>query len=109
MFELNLGLFYKNNLLNSSLYRLGKVPSPLCSLCATEEETADHILFRCRQVDLDLRQSAWSNYRLANNLGEEEDTAVNFIELVNTSRDKNFLISCINILSTTDLNVTVEL
>ena len=104
-----MSMLYKNNLLNSSLYRLGKVPSPLCSLCATEEQTADHILFRCSKVDEDLRQSAWTNYRLANDLSDGEDTAVDFIGLVNTSRDKNFIMSCMNIVSSIDLNVTIEL
>ena len=104
-----MAMMYKNNLLNSSLYKLGKVVSPLCSLCATEEETADHILFRCRSVNEDLRKIAFTKYRLANNLGEEESTAVDFIDLINTSRNKQFIISCINILCSIDLNVTVDL
>ena len=36
-----MSLFYKNNIMNGSLYKIGKVPSPLCSLCNQEEETAE--------------------------------------------------------------------
>ena len=39
-----MSLLYKNNLLNQSLYNLSKVPSPMCSYCNQEEETADHLL-----------------------------------------------------------------
>ena len=42
-----MSMLYKNNLLQDSLYKLGKVPSPMCSLCGLEEETAPHILFSC--------------------------------------------------------------
>ena len=104
-----MSMMYKNNILRSSLYKLGKVSSPLCSLCTEEEETADHILFRCSAVDRDLRKNAFTAYKLANNLVDGESTEVDFIELVNTSRNRQFVLSCMIILNDIDLNVTVEL
>jgi len=104
-----MSFLHKNNILNSSLYKLGKVSTPLCSLCATEEETADHILFRCPQVDENLRKDAATTYRLANNLGEGEPATADFIDLLNTSRKKNFVAASINLVNSVDLKVTVEL
>ena len=104
-----MSLLYKNNLMNSSLYKLSKVPSPLCSFCGQEEETADHILFRCASVQEELRNSASTNYRLANKLSEEEVVADSYIGLLNASRDQTFICSCINILSGLNLKVTVDL
>ena len=104
-----MSLMYKNNLLNSSLFKLGKVPSPLCSLCAAEEETADHILFRCNQVDEGLRLNVATHYKVANNISENSEIEADFIQLVNTSRNKNFVESCINLVNSTNLKVTVEL
>ena len=82
-----MSLMYKNNLLNRSLYKLGKVPSPMCSLCAAEEETADHILFRCNQVEESLRQSVVTNYKAANNISDSGIVEADFIQLINTSRN----------------------
>ena len=104
-----MSLLYKNNLLNNSLYKLSKVPSPLCSFCAQEEETADHILFRCASVEEELRNRAYTNYRLANKLSEGEVEADSYIGLLNASRDKTFICSCIDILSGLNLKVTVDL
>lgn len=103
-----MSLLYKNNLLNGSLYKLGKVPSPLCSLCAHDEETPEHILFKCSAVQEELRTNALLMYRLANNLedGDDEDS---YIGLLNASRDREFLCACINILNTIDLRVSVDL
>ena len=104
-----MSMLYKNNLLNSSLYNLGKVASPLCSLCGEQEETADHILFWCTSVDEDLRDNALSDYRRASKHREVNDAVYSHIGLLNASRDPKFLSSCINILSILDLKVTVEL
>ena len=104
-----MSMMYKNNILRSSLYKIGKAPSPICSLCAEEEETADHILFRCRSVDEERRTHAFTSYKLANNLGDVESTTVDFIGIVNASRNKEFVLACINIMNDIDLDVTVEL
>ena len=102
-------MMYKNNVTNDSLYKLGRVPSPLCSLCKSEEDTADHILFRCRGVDEELRSDVASKYRLVKNLNEAEDIAVDFIDIINCSRDKCFITSCLNVINSVNLRVTIEL
>ena len=81
----------------------------MCSLCAAEEETADHILFRCNQVDEGLRLNVATHYKVANNISENSEIEADFIQLVNTSRNKNFVESCINLVNSTNLKVTVEL
>ena len=81
----------------------------MCSLCAAEEETADHILFRCNQVEESLRQSVVTNYKAANNISDSSIVEADFIQLINTSRNKNFVESCINLINSTNLKVTVEL
>ena len=102
-----MSMLYKNNLLNQSLYNLGKVPSPLCSLCSNEEETAYHILFECISVDEELRANALTNYRLANQL--RDGNGDSYIGLLNASKDAKFVSSCIDILKDINLKVTVDL
>ena len=104
-----MSMLYKNNLLQDSLYKLGKVPSPMCSLCGLEEETAPHILFSCTAVEENLRSSALMNYRLAVNNSDGEAAVDNYIGLLNASRDERFISSCIDIISTLDLKVSIEL
>ena len=104
-----LSLFYKNNLLNSALYRLGKVPSPLCSLCGQEEETPAHILFSCSSVEEDLRNRAITTYELASGYRVGGTDADHYIGLLNSIRNPEFVEACIHILSTVNLRITVEL
>ena len=92
--------------MNDSLYKLGKVPSPLCSLCGQEEETSDHILFRCSSVEENLRVRAIAAYELANADREEEDT---YIGLLNASKNPEFVQACLDVINTVDLRVTIEL
>ena len=37
---------------NARLYQMGKVDSPSCSLCGHEEQTVDHLLWRCTHPKL---------------------------------------------------------
>ena len=104
-----MSMMYKNNLLNSSLYKLGKVPSPLCSFCGQHEETAEHILLWCTSVDEDLRCNANRSYRLANKLSEGAVDADSYIGFLNASRDQTFISCCIDILNNLDLKVRVDL
>ena len=104
-----MSLLYKNNIMNSSLYKLGRVPSHLCSLCDREEETADHIIFRCTEVDEDLRRNAALNFRLANHLSDREDIATDFRGLLSASRHTGFITACTNILNSINLRTSVEL
>ena len=104
-----MSLFYKNNILNSSLYKIGRVPSPLCSLCGQEEETADHIIFRCSAVDQELQRDAVTTYRLANSIGDREDIEADFIGLLNTSRNQPFVQACVKIIDSINLRVSIDL
>ena len=102
-----MSFMYKNNLLNSFLYTIDRVPSPMCSLCNSEEETPDHILFRCNKVQDDLKQSVIHHYRLATN--KEENTCTDVIDLLNVSRDQNFISSCVNLLNSVNLREEIIL
>ena len=104
-----MSMLYKNNIMNSSLYKLGKVPSPLCSFCGLQEQTADHILFSCVAVEEELRTSAICDFNQA--IGDSDVDAAGdyYIGLLNASRDPKFVSSAINIVKTLNLNVTVDL
>ena len=104
-----MSLLYKQNLLNQSLWNLSRVPSPLCSYCSQEEETAEHLLFTCNEVDQQLRTDVTSSYRRALVLINEEMEPDSYIGLVNASRDVKFVSDCLNIIRGLDVRVTFEL
>ena len=104
-----ISMFYKNNILNQSLYKLSKVESPKCSFCSQHEETAEHLLFKCIAVEEQLRTNAYRNYRLANNLQDNDVSPDSYIALLNASKHKPFISSCIEILKNLNLKVTVDL
>ena len=104
-----MSVMYKNNLMNSSLYKLGKVPSPLCDRCKEEEETVDHTIFRCREVDEELRAQALTCYREANNLVGTEDIVTDYIDLLSSSRHERFLHACLNIVECNNMRHTITL
>ena len=104
-----MSLYYKNNLLNDSLYKIGKVPSPLCSSCKQEEETADHILFHCRSIDLELREEAKINYQIANHLPDNATIVADHVGLLNTSRHQPFVQSCVKIINCAKLRTSFVL
>ena len=104
-----MSMFYKNNLLNQALYNLDKVPSPLCSACSQQEETAEHILFQCSAVEESLRSRAILNYSLANNISDEEDGPDIYIGLLNARKDRAFIQSCTDIISSLNLRTSVDL
>ena len=104
-----MSLFYKNNLMNDSLWKLGKVPSPLCSLCQLEEETANHIIFTCNAVKKELHNEALTNYRKANNLSDDEFVEADNIDFLNTSRHPPFLQTCLKIIHSVKLRTSVIL
>ena len=104
-----LSLLYKNNLLNQSLYNISKVPSPLCSYCGEEEETADHLLFRCAHVEEQLRLSTSDNYKQALRLGDGDAEPDPFIGLINASRSEQFIKSCLEVIECLNVRVTIEL
>ena len=104
-----MSLFYKNNLLNQSLWNIDKAPSPLCSACSEQEETAHHILFQCSAVNEVLRSSVTQHYRHANNLEEGDAAPDPYIGLLNASKDETFIMSCIDIVTSLTLRETVDL
>ena len=75
-----MSLFYKNNIMNDSLYKISKVPSQLCSLCNQEEETAEHIIFKCAAVNKNLREDADRKYRIYHNLEPAINIQPDFID-----------------------------
>ena len=103
-----MSLFYKNNLLNQSLWNLSKVPSPLCSACSQQEETADHILFKCSAVDESLRSNTILLYNLANNFTDEEELDP-YIGLLNARSDPLFIQACIDIINSLNLRDSIDL
>ena len=104
-----MSLFYKNNILNQALWNLGKVPSPLYSLCSQQEETAEHILFQCSAVDELLRSSAINHYRRVNSIEDGDDATDTYIGLLNACKDRFFIKACMDIIANLDLRMTVEL
>ena len=101
-------LFYKNNLLNQSLYNIGNVPSPLCSYCQLEEETSDHLLFRCAFVEEQLKLDAKAAYKSALNLCENDAEPDIYIGLLNASRSDKFIKCCTDIVRCLNIKVLVD-
>ena len=104
-----LSLLYKNNLLNQSLYNIGPSPSPLCRRCNQEEETAEHILFNCSHIDYQMRATARYNYKLALQVSEDAHEPEFYIGLLNAIRNVEFVKSCLEIVTTINIDVTIEL
>ena len=92
-----LSLFYENNLLNSFLYRYNPdfFISPLCP-CTQEEQTANHLLFRCPLVNNQLRSQAYKNLQLA--VGKEVALIESQVILMNASRNPAFMNNVIEII-----------
>ena len=104
-----LSLLYKNNLLNQSLYNIGRRPSPVCRFCNQDEETAEHLLFNCRSVDQQHKTTARSTYRLALQLNDDEPEPTFYIGCLNAIRNSEFVKSCLTIVTLLDFEVTVDL
>ena len=104
-----LSMLYKNNTLNSSLYKLGRAESPMCSACGVEEETAHHILFSCASVDEHLRETAHQRFLQVNEDLPALDSQDDFIGLLNAARDEKFVAATINILSDFPLRTEINL
>ena len=101
-----MSLMYKNNLLNSFLFRVDRaVASPLC-ICGSDEQTAIHLLSSCDLVDMDLKCQAKHIITLCNssmsmvNLAAEQCSTI-----LNCSRDYMFVNLCIGIVESQGLNL----
>ena len=105
-----LSIFYKNNIFQSALYRIGRATSPMCTLCGQVEETADHLLFSCDSIPENLRLRSRQSYANAINC-EIDDINTADIEtgFLNASRNPAFISSCIDILKDLQLRDTVVL
>ena len=104
-----MGLMYKNNLLNSFLYRVDNAScsSPLCT-CGVEEQTAIRILTSCPLVDISLRVEAQRIMMLCNDLSPNPigDPIFNpDCTILNCSRDPKFMCLCAEIVKTEGLNL----
>ena len=104
-----MSLLYKNNLLNSFLYKIGRAPSPMCSGCGREEETAKHILFECTTVDESLRSEAFSEYNRLNVNTPELSHDDTFIGLLNAIKDSKFVCVSLRILEDFPIRTSIEL
>ena len=102
-----MSLFYTNNLCNSFLYRVSRVPSPLCSDCGLEEETPYHIVLNCPKVDPELRARAMSILTDIN--GEEGVIQEDTVTLLNGSRDHKFIDVCLKIVESAIMRDSIEL
>ena len=94
-----LSLFYPNNILKSSLYKINsdKFPDPLCGCCEGEENSF-HILFHCRFVEQSLREQALN--LLKSTVGEAEAAQEDSIVLLKASKDEKFINSICEIVKT---------
>ena len=106
---MTMSLLYKNNLLNDSLYKLGKVASPLCSLCHREEETATHIIFNCQEIDQALHEEALATFKTANKINDSQILDIDHIGLLNASRYEPFIKSCVKVISSVELRTSIIL
>ena len=91
------------------LWKIGKVSSPLCPSCKEEEETADHIIFRCKAISSELHEEGKNNYRKANHLDNNDYIDADFIGLLNTSRHQPFTESCIKVIKSANLRTSIIL
>lgn len=107
---LTLSLLYDNNLLNNFLYRYNSAvfTSPICD-CGNEEQTAHHLLFRCELVDTNMRDQAYSEFKLA--VGSELAASHSTVAIVNASRHSAFMRSVVDIVKSvkTRLRSHIEL
>ena len=104
-----LSLCYKNNLYRQSLYNIGRSPSPQCRFCEEEEETAEHLLFNCGYVDQELKSTAQRHYRIALKLNEDEQPPIFYIGCLNAIRNVDFIKTCLEIVTSLNIDVTVDL
>ena len=102
-----MSLMYKNNLLNSFLFRVNRDlwRSPLCP-CGLEEQTSVHLLTNCSMVDATLNAEAKRIMCLCNNIGTLIDPVFDLnCAIINCSRDSNFINLCIRVVESEDLNL----
>ena len=91
-------IFYKNNIFQSSLYRIGKAISPMCTQSGCDEETAVHLLFSCSSVPEELRSRSLQSYAKAVKCEIDDiDTTDIYTGFLNASRNSLFISSCLSL------------
>ena len=99
-----MSLFYPNNLFNSNVYRhTYQAESPLCRGCLEHEETPYHIILQCS----DLSGDAYRH--LAQEIGEDQMMEQDTTTLLNGSRSRDFITTCLAILSQRDYRDQIDL
>jgi hypothetical protein len=101
-----MSLMYKNNLLNSFLFRVDRAAaSPLC-ICGSDEQTALHLLSSCELVDTNLQCQAERIITLCNSGRPIVDLATEQGSIIlNCSRDDIFISVCVKIVESEGLNL----
>jgi hypothetical protein len=101
-----MSFFYKNNLLNSFVFRIERTicPSPLC-ICLEEEQTGFHLLASCSLVDVDVREQLIHRMMLCNLVKHEEELVHDPVTIINSSRDPEFVALCLEVVRTQDLQL----
>jgi hypothetical protein len=105
-----MSLFYKNNLLNSFLYRTERklCPSPVC-LCGEEEQTAFHLLCNCTLIDIEIREKLVYHLTLGNDAVSMDELEADHVSLLNCSRDVKFIELCREVIMTDGLNLRTKI
>ena len=104
-----MSLLYKNNLLNQFLYNISKVPSPLCSYCSIEEETAEHLLFKCSYIKEEIRLNVMAKYEAALNSRQLSPDIDSYTGFLSVCKNNEFVKSCIDVLNCIKLKVVFVL
>ena len=103
-----MSIFYKNNLLKSFLYKVGRAESPMCTQCGLSEETADHLLFTCTSVPENLRSRCLQAYTNATNTETDNPSEIQ-TGFLNASRNTEFMSLCTDILKNLPLDDNIIL
>ena len=105
-----MSLFYKNNLLNSFLFRFDRTrwESPLC-LCGEEEQTALHLLTSCAFTEDDTRNEANHLLSLGNGVQIDELDCFGLVSVLNCSRDPSFIRICKATVENESLNLRTQI
>ena len=105
-----MSLFYKNNLLNSFLFRFDRArwESPLC-LCGEEEQTAVHLLTSCTFTEEDIRKEANYLLSLGNVVQNGRLDSFGHVSMLNCSRDPRFIRICKSMVENESLNLRTHI
>ena len=81
----------------------------MCPYCQQEEETADHLLFRCTHVNATLKENAVEAYESALKVTHGEAESDTFISLLSACKSEKFIKSCIDIVNCLNIKIDIVL